>query len=286
MNTDSDRNTGPDDIRRILRSISLNTITIIVFDEFDRMPKGRATTLLADTIKGLSDNSVTATIVIVGVANSVGELLREHASIGRPLVEIPMPRMSDEEIEEVIEKRVGRLGMSVSRPVVASIVKYSQGLPHYAHLMGLYACQEAALRKTKAVSAAHLRTSINNCISKARQSIRDAYYKATSSPRSDHLFREVLLACSLAKTDDLGFFAAADVVEPMNDIMEDKQRGIRYEIPSFANHLKQFCSDERGNILQRRGLTRKFRYRFSDPLMQPFITLQGVASGMLPKSYQ
>jgi Cdc6-like AAA superfamily ATPase len=285
MNVDVNRNTGPDDVRRVLRGIPKNTVTIIVFDEFDRMPKGRATTLLADTIKGLSDNSVTTTIVIVGVADSVGELLREHASIGRPLVEIPMPRMSAEEIEEVIEKRVARLGMSMSRPVVTSIVKYSQGLPHYAHLMGLYACQEAALHRTKNMTAAHLRISINNCISKARQSIRDAYYKATSSPRPDHLFREVLLACSLAETDDLGFFAAADVVQPMNAIMEEK-RDVHYEIPSFANHLKQFCSDERGNILERRGITRKFRYRFSDPLMQPFITLQGVASGMLPKSYQ
>ena len=205
MDIDINSNTGPDDIRRFLRNLSKNTITIIVFDEFDRMPKGKSTTLLADTVKGLSDNSVTATIVIVGVADSVGDLLREHASIGRPLVEIPMPRMSDDEIEEVISKRVARLGMAMSRPVTSSIVKYSQGLPHYTHLMGLYACQEAALHRTKTVTTVHLRTSINNCIAKARQTIRDAYYKATSSPRPDHLFREVLLACSLAKTDDLGF---------------------------------------------------------------------------------
>ena len=71
----------------------------------------------------------------------------------------------------------------------------------------------------------------------------------------------------------------------MNAIMEEK-RGVHYEIPSFANHLKQFCSEERGNILERRGKTRNSRYRFPDPLMQPFITLQGVSTGILPKSYQ
>jgi Cdc6-like AAA superfamily ATPase len=276
-----DRNTGPDDIRRLLSRISRNTVPIIVFDEFDRLPSGKTTTLLADTIKGLSDHSVSTTIVIVGVADSVGDLLREHASIGRPLVEIPMPRMSDDEIDELISKRVARLGMTMTASVLPQIVKYSQGLPHYAHLMGLYACQEAARGRTRSIGPRHLQESIKNCIAKAQQSIRDAYHRATSSPRSDNLFKEVLLACSLAKTDDLGFFAATDVVEPMNQIMKIYSSPIHYDIPSFARHLKEFCGDDRGKLLERRGVTRRFRYRFRDPLMQPFVTLQGVASGML-----
>lgn len=206
-----DRSFGPDDVRRALGVLSKNAIPAIVFDEFDRLPSGKASTLLADTIKAMSDHSVPTTIVIVGVADTVGDLLREHGSIGRALIEIPMPRMSDEEIFEIIEKRIGRLGMKVETGVCSKIIQYSQGLPHYTHLMGLYACQEAARNRTRNISNAHLRIAINNCISKAQQSIREAYYKATSSPRPDNLFKEVLLACSLANTDDLGFFAANDV---------------------------------------------------------------------------
>lgn len=62
--------------------------------------------------------------------------------------------------------------------------------------------------------------------------------------------------------------------------------GKQYEIPSFARHLKEFCGEERGKILERRGETRKFRYRFRDPLMKPYVTLQGVSSGILPEQYQ
>lgn len=276
-----DRNTGPDDIRRMLAALPRNSVIGIVFDEFDRLPRGRTSTLLADTIKAMSDHSVPTTIVIVGVADTVGDLLKEHGSIGRALVEIPMPRMSDTEISEIIEKRVARLGMKIEPRVCTQIIKYSQGLPHYTHLMGMYAAQEAARGRTKNINGDHFKDAINNCITKAQQSIREAYHRATTSPRPDNLFKEVLLACSLAHPDELGFFAATDVVWPMSEIM-----GTHYGIPSFARHLKEFCEDSRGNILERRGVARKFRYRFRDPLMKPYISLQGFASGLTPTAFQ
>jgi Cdc6-like AAA superfamily ATPase len=274
------RDMGPDDIRRSLAQLSGVSRPIIVLDEFDRIAPGKTPGLIADTIKSLSDHSVNTTIILVGVADSVAELLRGHASIGRALVEIPMPRMSDEEIEEILDKRATRLGMKMKAEVRKRIVGYSQGLPHYTHLIGLNAFQEAASNKTKDVSSVHLKKSIDKCIAKAQQAIKDAYHQATSSPRPDNLFKEVLLACSLATTDELGFFAASDVVAPMSNIM-----GHHYAIPSFARHLKEFCSEERGKILDRRGEKRKFRYRFRDALMRPYVTLQAVSAGLLPPGY-
>jgi hypothetical protein len=45
-----------------------------------------ALTALADTIKTLSDRATDSTVVLVGVARSIGELVGEHASIVRALV--------------------------------------------------------------------------------------------------------------------------------------------------------------------------------------------------------
>ena len=280
MDVSIGRDTGPDDIRRLLASLSAASRPIIVLDEFDRLAPGRTAGLIADTVKSLSDHSVNTTIILVGVADSVAELLRGHASVGRALVEIPMPRMSDEEIEEILDKRSQRLSMTMTDQVRGQIVRYSQGLPHYTHLIGLNAFQEAAADQIKQVTETHLQRSINKCIFKAQQTIKDAYYKATSSPRPDNLFKEVLLACSLAPADQLGFFAATDVVTPMSVIMQG-----RYEIPSFARHLKEFCTEERGAILERRGEPRKYRYRFRDPLMRPYVTLHALSSGLLPAKY-
>lgn len=274
------KDSGPDDIRRMLTHIPGAARPIIVLDEFDRLPAGKTPALIADTIKSLSDHSADTTLILVGVADSVNDLLRGHASVGRALVEIPMPRMSDEEIAEIVDKRSSRLKMEMDLEVRRKIVAYSQGLPHYTHLIGLHAFQEAAINKSRTIRIHHLQSSIAKCISKAQQSIKSAYYQATLSQRPDNLFREVLLACSLADTDDLGFFSANDVVGPMSSIMERP-----YAIPSFARHLKEFCSEERGAILDRRGVARKFRYRFRDALMRPYVTLQAVAQGIFPAEY-
>lgn len=276
LGADLPPNCSPDDVRRVLRQVSLNLTLVIVLDEFDRLAKGTGvTTLIADTIKGLSDHSVPATIVLVGVADSVSELLAEHASVGRAMVEIPMPRMGDDELEEIIDKRLGKLGLRIERKVQKRVIELSQGLPHYTHLITLNAVRAAIDRKSRQIDKGDLDTAIDRCIDKAQQSIRDLYYKATVSPRKDNLFKEVLLSCALAPTDDMGFFTAASVAEPMSEIM-----GKAYTVASFGQHLKDFCSEGRGSVLEQRGTARKYRYRFRDPLMQPFVTLHGIRSGL------
>jgi Cdc6-like AAA superfamily ATPase len=267
---------APFDVKRALSKIGLNQSVIVILDEFDRLKNTKARTLIADLIKSLSDGSIRATVIVVGVADSVGDLIKEHASIGRNLIEIPMPRMEDEEIEEIIDKRLSRLDMRIDPVTKRNVVKFSQGLPHYTHLIGLHACRAAIEVMSMVINNAHLQTAVGTCVERAQQSVRDAYHRATSSPRKDNLFKQVLLACALAKTDELGFFPASAVVDPMRKIT-DKE----YNIPSFAQHLKDFCSEQRGCILEQRGTKRRFLYRFTDPLMQPYVNLQGVRSGMV-----
>lgn len=118
---------------------------------------------------------------------------------------------------------------------------------------------------------------IAKAIEDAQQSIRNAYYDAIRSPRKDNLFADVLLACALAKTNELGYFAAQDVRQPIRGIT-----GKNYDIPTFAQHLNEFSEIKRGRILQKTGDRRRYRYRFSDPLMQPYVIMQGVVSGKVP----
>jgi hypothetical protein len=86
----------------------------------------------------------------------------------------------------------------------------------------------------------------------------------------------VLLACALAEPDEFGFFAAADVREPLTKIM-----GRKYEIPGYAGHLKEFCGPQRGEILIRSGVKHKHRFRFRNPLMQPLVIMQGLVDKQL-----
>ncbi|HEY7334422.1 MAG TPA: hypothetical protein VH639_06035 [Bryobacteraceae bacterium] len=114
---------------------------------------------------------------------------------------------------------------------------------------------------------------IENSIGNSQQSVKRTWHQATTSPRKDNLFADVLLACALAETDELGYFAAQDVRHPLSEIL-----GRKVEIANYAQHLSDFCEEKRGPVLQRIGEKRRFRFRFENPLMQPFVVMQGFAS--------
>jgi Cdc6-like AAA superfamily ATPase len=268
---------SPDGVRRALMALSQSALPVLIVDEFDRVPIG-VRGAFADTIKTLSDHAVAATVVLVGVAESVDQLIDEHHSIERALVQIQMPRMSILEIQEIIDTGLQRLGMSIEESAKRRIVMLSQGLPHYTHLICLSAAREALDAVSDSIDINNIESAMNKAIEGAQQSIRSAYHTAIRSPRPDNLFADVLLACALAKTDELGMFAAQDVRKPMQAIT-----GKNYEIPSFAQHLNEFSETKRGPVLVKTGTKRSFRYKFINPLMQPFVVMQGFATSKITK---
>lgn len=130
----------PDNVRRALTMLSGSFVPIIILDEFDRL-NDAAKHAVADTVKSLSDHGVDSTIIMVGVADTVAELIREHASIERAMVQIPMPRMSATEISEIIKNGCTRLELTIDYIAKRSVEILSQGLPHYTHLLGLYSAR-------------------------------------------------------------------------------------------------------------------------------------------------
>ena len=269
-----ERDITPSEVIRQLNSLSSAGLIIIIFDEFDRLPQ-ETSALLADTIKTLSDHSINVTIILVGVADSVNELIAEHASVERALIQIPVPRMPRAELREIILRGTERLTLSIEPTALDRITALSQGLPYYTHLLGLYASRQAIDRQSTVIGYSDVVDSIKMALDRSQQSIKNAYYEATKSPRPDNLFRQVLLACALAQTDEFGYFTAAAVRGPMSMIMKEN-----YDIPRFAGHLNSFSSD-RGPVLQKTGMVRKYRYRFSNPLLQPYIIMSGLRDGLI-----
>jgi Holliday junction resolvasome RuvABC ATP-dependent DNA helicase subunit len=265
---------SPEDVRFYLQQ--LRTRTLIVIDELDRLENDEALSLLADTIKTLSDHAVDATLALVGVADNVDELIGDHRSVERALVQIPLPRMSKAELMEIIDKRLDRLDMKIESGAKERIARLSEGLPYYTHLLALHAGQYAVTDQN-AIGDSAVEMAIDMAVQKAQHSIRRAYQEAIRSPQKDNLNAQVLLACALAEKDFWGFFTAAAVRDPMSAIMKR-----RYEIPAFARHLNKLSDEGRvPRILIQRGQPRKYIYRFEDPLLQPFVILSSLSSGMI-----
>jgi hypothetical protein len=57
--------------------------------------------------------------------------------------------------------------------------------------------------------------------------------------------------------------------------------GRQTDVPSFARHLNEFCETDRGPVLEKAGHERRYRYRFVNPLMQPFVVMNGVLTSRI-----
>ena len=115
-------------------------------------------------------------------------------------------------------------------------------------------------------------------IEDSEKSFKEAYRDAVRS-NQDNFFEQSLLACALAQGDEEGFFTANDVVEPYSAIMKEKKR-----IAHFEKHLRRFSSEDGGNILIKRGGDRKQTFRFTDPMMQPFVIIRGIQNKLIPET--
>lgn len=269
---------SPDDVQLVLSEFTNNHIPIIVLDEFDRIKDQTTVHLVADTIKALSDYSVNATVIVVGVAEDISTLIRGHESVTRSLIQIKMPRMSPEEVKQLVLTRYTRCGIKTDSDAVWKIIFLSRGLPYYAHLLAMNAARYSNDRQKTVVKHEDVDRALESSIGELDQSIKEKYVMAVKSQRGeDTLYPAVLLACAFAITDELGRFQQSSVTLPLNKILPDKS----YQPSTFALHMNAFCENERGCVLQRFGTARNFRYRFSDPMMQPFVILKGLNDGRL-----
>lgn len=252
---------------------------VFIFDEFDRICDNDTKNLFADTIKAISDNAIDATLILVGVGETIDQLIESHQSIARSLVQVKIPRMTISELSTIMQKALNELSMKIDDQPLEIILKLSQGLPYYTHLIGLNAIRQTLIMNSKHVKLGDVRAGIESAVDDAQHSAVSAYQAATQSSYKTHLYKEVLLACALVRGDELGFFAASDLRAPLNRIL-----GRQVTIGAFAEHLDKFCSEQRGDILIKVGTKRNFRYRFKNPLLKPFVVIRGFVDGLLRNS--
>jgi energy-coupling factor transporter ATP-binding protein EcfA2 len=220
----------PEEVR--FRLEALEQITLIVLDEFDRIADDGALSLLADTVKTLSDHATSATLMFVGVAESVEHLLGEHESIVRSVRQVHMPRMSQGELGAILDTGFSSVDLAITVPARTRAIRMAEGLPHFAHLLGLHSGQATVQDDRDEVTDVDLDRALSEAV--RTHSILSEYQRATQSPQPHHLFEEVLLACAFAPRNELGYFRAADIREPLSMIMQEEM-----SIPRYQRHLNE-----------------------------------------------
>lgn len=266
----------PSDVVRELSLFSENDVPIIVIDEFNLVRDTDAPRLMAETIKALSDSGVKATVVIVGISDSVAGLIEGHQSITRCTEEILMPRMHKEEMRDVLEGRVRRLGMEIEGNAKWKAINLTKGLPAFAHGFGKEAALAAIAKKRLRIVEADIDSAIEAILNSNQNSLKQDYELATHSNQARARYRQILMACAMAQSDEIGYFTPKQVEGPLSSIL-----GRETTVEYFNTNLKEFTEEKRGKVLHRQGSTRIYRYRFRNPAMQPYVIMKGVKDGFL-----
>jgi len=264
-----------DDFLLEMRRFTEAEIPIIIIDEFNEIDDEDTSITISNVIKALSDDIANVTIMVVGVASSLLDLMERHESIERCVEQVNMPRMSPDERREVIEKRLNKLGMSIEHDAKWTIVNLSRGLPAYVHSLGKHAVFSAIGELRTRVTLADVNRAVEDVISSSQQTLREAYDIATRSNHAKARFKTVITACALARCDESGFFMPAAVREPLASITNRP-----VEIADFTDMLAEFA-ERRGKILERTGEARSYRFRFANPAMHPYVLMRGIQAGLV-----
>jgi len=255
------------DIEGIIQSFP-KTKFLLIFDEFDNITQNNIRSAFSDLIKTLSDNVDNITIVIVGIADNVENLIGNHQSLERCLMQINMPRMSDSELNEIITSGIDRLEMIIDEKVVKEIITFSSGFPHYTHLISKYTAKSALERQSIEINQEDLQKAIEKSIENTNEQLRMTYRKAIISTSSTSQWKDVLFACALAESDEFNCFSTTDILVQFNKTTgkDSKRENITY-------NLGKFCKEERGAVIEKIGQGRNFKYRFTNPMLKPYIKL-------------
>ena len=222
-----------------------------------------------------SDNDERTTVVLVGVAKGIAELFHDHASLPRSMQQIYMPRMAARELKEIVTSRLPNVGMVIEDRTLDDIVSHSQGFPGFTHLMSLTSARTAVSRRSVDIAPLDLREALKIVVEEADESVKSAYHKAIQSTKAKNQYREVLLACALASTDERNRFTAKGVGSELSKILG------YVAMTSFGRNIEQFCAPERGPALIREGSRKNYHYYFEYALLKPYVAIKGLSDEMI-----
>lgn len=182
---------------------------VLVVDEFDRIGDQPTRTRLADTIKLLSDRAAPILFIIVGVSDNLEELLGRHPSIQRNVVSVPLPLLTDAEIDALLERGAQEAGLVFPPAARYAIADMARGVPYIAQLLALHSGYSMLRRGSQEIARADLDEALEIAVSEADPRVSRLYETLTEGGR-DAAMRAFLRMLANGTQDAFGRF----VVEP------------------------------------------------------------------------
>jgi energy-coupling factor transporter ATP-binding protein EcfA2 len=246
----------------VVAELLKNQKGLLYIDEADQIKSSQDKINISEAIKLLSDYASPFKILVVGIAETGEEITAAHPSVSRCLKETKLEKMTDPELESIIQEGAKKLGITFEFPVVNAIVRLSSGYPHFTHLLALKCSEEVIVNEKSVVTLRTLNTAIKDAVNDAEGTLRRKYEQAVRSASTD-MFKHVLLAA--ARVGSQKEFSAVLWREQIKEIT-----GKTISQQELNNYLNRLVATDESCVIKRLG---KGVYKFNDPRMPSFIKI-------------
>ena len=229
---------------------------LIVIDEFDQIgnPVG-----FASFLKSLATNVPTVKFCLVGVAQDIQNLMREHQSSDRLFAGsiIALPSMSPPELTEIVRIAEQSIDSHITfeDDAAARVVQLAQGHPYMVHLIGKYALRTAFHMDVRRITRAAIDETLKSIAERAADPVLEGRYKKAVASSEQ---RETVLK------------ALADSQTPDGEVWTTNAYKLALDqgVDNASQYVGQLVTEEYGAEIEK---LRERYYRFHDSLFSAYV---------------
>lgn len=230
---------------------------LIVVDEFDQIKDTKG---FASYLKSLATNTPGLKFCIVGVAQNIQELMKEHQSSDRLFAGsiINLPSMDSEELITIIKTAEESIDNHITfdDTAIQKIVSLSKGHPYIVHLLGKQTLLKAFLEPMYVVDEFYIENVLKSIAEREADPVLEGRYKKAVAS-SKH--REIVLK------------AFASSVKGEEIYTSDAYRNTDDEVENPSQYVGQLVTEDYGAEIIK---IRDRYYRFKDSLFQTYVSFR------------
>lgn len=217
--------------------------------------------ILAEAMKvfvNLSTSHSQAKMILVGAAETARQVLDYTDEMKNRVIEVPVPLMSNNELEKIVKKGELALNVNFSPYFIRNTITMASGLPGICHKMCLLGCYSLGISSTNEsniyIDDVVFRTAVNEYLIDCRDMFVSSFAKAihTHEDSPDNTWVKIIYA--LTYFDNFGG-SEMEIISTLQRI------GISIEVNSIKKYLEDLSMSKRGKVIIYNMTSRKYCFR-------------------------
>jgi hypothetical protein len=246
----------------LLRELGVRNLSWVIEDFHKVSPKTR--TAIAHALKVFSDDGLKypdTTVIVLGVSESVDELVDPEVNLGKRLIDIGVPPLDHAELGKILN--IGQQLLNVDFSLIRErLLNTSVGVASVTHALALNCCDEQEFVQAGQDTVTFTEENFDAAV--------EAYARTRSGDLKSR-FRKALMVHRQRKfaNTEIILRVLTQLPEEGGTVGEIYQK-IRAEHSSYpqanlTNYLRDLQGEARGSLVRK---TNANRYRFDEPLQQ------------------